>query len=427
MKKMSFFQIILIGVFAVGAFIGIFVFATYKGGGAADAIGPVVIWGVLPRAEVQDALTLLTQTDQSLKGVSYEEKDPNTLVADLAAAIATGSGPDLVLSSQENLGALERFVETIPLTSLSEADFTSTFIQGADVFATQGGHFAIPLLVDPLVLFYNRPMLSSSGIAKPPATWEALTGLVPSITRVTPSRQITRSFIALGSYQNIHDARGILSTLFLQTGVPISTRSASGQLVADIDGPSGEAVVGFYSQFSDPSKVSYTWNALLPDSQSAFLSGDLALYLGYGSEAKYLSAANPNLSFATALVPQRATAQTREVYGLVYGMMIPRGAKNSAGAYQVASLLVAPAAQSTIAGALGLAPAVVDSLAAAPSEPTAAVSYSEALYASGWLSPEPVSTDAVFSSMITDVTTGRSSLTSALIFAERSLGALLPQ
>lgn len=428
--KISLFQGILIGVFGLGALIGIFVFATYTGSSGKNAVGSVVVWGTLPKDEINAVLTLAAKTDASLKNVSYVQKDSTTLASDLAAAIATGSAPDLVLSSQENLHALGKFIMPIPLAA---STFTNTFIQGADIFAAPTGYYGMPFLVDPLVLFYNRSILSSSGVAKPPATWEALTGLVPQIATLTPTQQVTRGLIALGAYNNVHDARGILSSLFLQTGVPISSYSG-GVLSADLGTaaqngvPPGQAVVGFYTQFADPSKVSYTWNESLPDSEQSFLAGNLALYIGYASEAQYLLSANPNLNFSVAPLPQPATAQTKSVYGLIYALMIPRGAKNANGAYQVATLLsTGPAEQSTAASATGLAPANLNMVAAVPTDPTAAIAYGEALYTSGWLSPAPTDTDAVFSGMITDVISGRSTLDTALTSAERSLTALLQQ
>jgi hypothetical protein len=190
-------------------------------------------------------------------------------------------------------------------------------------------------------------------------------------------------------------------------------------------------VVGFYTQFADPSKVSYTWNSSLPDSQQSFLAGDLALYLGYASEASYLSSANPNLNFAATPIPQPATAQTKSVYGLIYALLIPRGAKNANGAFQVASLLAGGVAgadeQTAAASASGLAPANVNVLATAPADPIAAIAYAEALYARGWLSPASTNTDTVFSSMINGVITGRSSLQTALSTAQSSLSGLLQQ
>jgi ABC-type glycerol-3-phosphate transport system substrate-binding protein len=432
--KMSLFQVILLAVFGLGGVIGLFVFSTQTNSGAKNAVGSVVIWGTLPKDGVTAVIALASQTDATYKGVSYVQKDPATLAVDLAAAIATGSGPDLLLASQEELRGLAKFVVPLSLQTLPASTFTTTFIQGANIFGTANGYYGVPFLVDPLVLFYNRSILSSSGIAKPPATWEALTGLVPAVATLTPTRQVTRGLIALGTYNNVHNARGILSTLFLQTRVPIATYSAgSGMLSADLGTkaqtgvPAGQAVLGFYTQFADPSKISYTWNTSLPDSRQSFLAGDLALYLGYASEARYLLAANPNLSFNVAPVPQPETAQVRSVYGLVYALMTPRGAKNVAGALQVATYFSGQAAQSVAAGAAGLAPTNLNNLAVVPADPTAAVAYAEALYTKAWLSPAPAGTDAIFSSMIVDVISGRSTPDVALAAAERSLTALLQQ
>ncbi|HVB19984.1 MAG TPA: extracellular solute-binding protein [Candidatus Paceibacterota bacterium] len=433
--KVSLFQGIIFGIFGIGALIGLFVFSTYTTRNNSSGVGTVVIWGTLSAADVQEILTTVTQTDTTFKNVSYVQKDPATIAGDLATAIATGAAPDLVLASQEDLLTLSRFLSPIPSATLSASTFSNTFLGEGSVFAVQGGagYYGIPFLVDPLVLFSNHSILSSDGIAVPPTTWEALTGLVPTVAILTPSQQITRGLIALGTYDNVHDARGILSSLFLQTGVPLSQYSSGGNLTANLGSatsngvPLGHAVLGFYTQFADPSKVSYTWNASLPDSQQMFLAGNLALYIGYASEARYLQAANPNLNFSVTPLPQPATATAKNVYGLVYAFMLPRGARNPAGAYQAAATLTGPAAQAAAATATGLAPATLDQLATVPADPIAAVAYAEALYASGWLSPAPSDTDSVFSSMIGDVISGRSSLDTALASAEQSLTALLQQ
>ena len=432
--KISLFQTILFGIFGVGALIGLFVFATHTGNTSSNVVGTVVIWGTLPKEGMQSTLIAAGQTETLLRNVSYVQKDPQSLASDLASAIATGSAPDLILASQEQLHALAKFIATIPLATLPARTFESSFIEEGRIFAIPGGggYYGVPFLLDPLVLFSNHSILASNGIARPPATWEALTGLVPQIAQLTPSRQVGRGLIALGTYNNVHDARGILSALFLQTGIPVSGYSPTGVLAADLGDVSnvsspGHAVLGFYTQFTDPSKVSYTWNASLPDSQQAFLSGDLALYLGYVSEARFLRAANPNLDFEVTPLPQPATATIKKTYGLVYAFMIPRGSKNASGAYQAAALLSNAAPQAIAAANTGLAPAALSQLGTLPVDPIAAVAHSGALYASGWLSPAPEDTDTVFSGMINDVISGRSNVQAALANAERSLSSLLQQ
>lgn len=432
--KISLFQGILIGTFGLSALIGLFVFSTYTNkGSSGGSVGPVVMWGTLPKDAIDATLATAVQTNASLKDVSYVQKNPATLSADLATAIATGAAPDLVLASQEDLHSLTKFI--VPISTLSANTFTNTFIEEGGLFAVPGetGYYGIPFLVDPLVLFTNRAILSSDGIAEPPTTWEALIGLVPKVAILTPAQQITRGLIALGTYDNVHDARGILSTLFLQTGVPLSSYTAGGVLAAHLgvtgsNGvPPGQAVLDFYTQFADPSKVSYTWNASLQDSEQAFLAGNLALYLGYASEARFFATANPNLDFGVAPLPQPATATVKSAYGLVYAFMIPHGAKNPAGAYQAAALLTNAPEQAAAAQATGLAPAVLSELATVPTDPVAAVTYAEALYSKGWLSPTPAHTDKVFSSMIDNVITGQSTSATALVSAELSLNSLLQQ
>ena len=434
---MTLFQGILFGVFGLAALIGVFVFATHTGsggGGNSTTVGTVVIWGTLPKASMQNALIAATQSDASLKAVSYIQKDPNTLANDLASAIATGNAPDLVVASQEELQSLAKLITPIPFATLSPATFSTAFIEGGGLFTAPNGagYYGLPFMVDPLVLFSNRSILSSNGIATPPATWEALTGLVPHIALLTSTKQITRGLIALGTYDNIHDARGILSSLFLQTSVPMST-NRNGTLVADLSGtavsggiPPGQAVLNFYTQFADPSKVSYTWNASLPDSEQSFLTGTLALYIGYASEAPFLTGANPNLDFTVTPLPQPATASAKDAYGRIYALMVPRGAKNPGGAYQAGVILTTATIQAVTAPLLHLAPATLTTLStAAPTDPLASIAYGEALYTHGWLSPAPNDTDSVLSGMISDVISGRLAPDGALTSAESSLTSLL--
>jgi ABC-type glycerol-3-phosphate transport system substrate-binding protein len=423
--NITLFKGILFGVFGVAALIGIFVFATYTNNNSSNGgTGPVLIWGTLPGDAIQNLLVTAGQTDEGLRSVMYVEKSAETLPNELASAIATGSGPDLVLDSQENLYALQKFLSPIPFSVLSPSTFTNSFIGGADVYATTEGYYGIPFLVDPIALFANRSILASAGVPKAPATWEGLVGLVPKVTTYTSSRQITRALIGLGAYPNVQNAAGILETLFLQQGVALSVFE-NGYLKADLGvGGSGTPVLVFYSQFADPAKISYTWNSSLPDSRQAFLSGDSALYLGFISEAEYMSAANPNLEVTVTPVPQPATASAKATYGRVYAFMVPRGAHNSTGGYNVAVKLVNT--YGAVAGAAtGRAPALLTDLTSPPEDAVGEVAYTEALYTKTWLSPPKGDTDTVFSAMIQTVMSGRISLESALANAEGSLTALL--
>jgi len=433
--KVSLFQGILLGVCGAAALVGLFVFATYTGSNSGSSgIGKVVIWGELPQQQMQGVLTQLTQNDQSLKDVSYVEKDPADFESDLVSAIAAGQGPDLVLMSQEDLVPLMSVIQTIPSSSLSASEFTSSFTGGASIWEAPGnaGAYGIPYLIDPLVLYANGPMLSSDGIAQVPSTWDALTGLVPKVTSEGVNDSITHGLIALGEYSNVNDARAILSALFFQAGVPITSWQSTGILApnlgleaTDNGVQAGPAVVNFYAQFADPSKTSYTWNSGFPNSEQAFAAGDIALYLGFASEASYFTQANPNLDLSTSPLPQPATATTKVTYGKIYAFAIPRGSANPTGALAAATALLGSAADADAASATGLAPALRSLLATTPNSPTDAIAYQSALYAQGWLSPAAPSVDQVFSVMITSVTSGTLSASAALANAQSALGALV--
>ena len=122
--KMSLFKGILLTVFGFSALIGLFVFATYSNNNSNKGeVGPVVIWGTLPKEGIQSMLTAAAQTDVTLKSVSYVQKYPTTISSDLSSAIATGVAPDLVLASQEELLALTKFITPIPLGTLSASTY----------------------------------------------------------------------------------------------------------------------------------------------------------------------------------------------------------------------------------------------------------------------------------------------------------------
>jgi ABC-type glycerol-3-phosphate transport system substrate-binding protein len=158
-----------------------------------------------------------------------------------------------------------------------------------------------------------------------------------------------------------------------------------------------------------------------------FQTGDLALYIGFASEARVLAATNPNLNFKVAPLPQPGTATLKSTYGLLYSFMTARGSKNPSGAYKAMARLTKTSEQAIAAQATGLAPVSRAALTNPPADPVATVAYSSALYARGWLSPTPVLTDPVFSSMIGNVVTGRLHPDAALSRAASAISSLLRQ
>ena len=433
MTNLKPFQVIIMGIFGFIALAGLVLFANFQGfSSGAAKVGTVSIWGTLPANEFNYAMSSFRDTHQEYASVSYTERPQETFDADLAEAIASGRGPDLVIISQEDLLAAEAKLALIPSSTISERDFRDNYLPIHELYLVQGGTYAIPFLVDPLVLYYNRPILASSGAARPPSSWEAVTGLAAVVNQQTDTQTVTRSLIALGTYENVENARAILSLLFLQAGYGVTERTNTGvqSNLANSGGNNfgsspGESALNFYTEFANPLKTVYSWNRSLPESREAFVAGDLALYLGFASERAGLALANPNLDFDMAPAPVPSLSTTRISYGQAYAFAIPRASGNSEGALRVALTLSEKDSAPLFAHALGMAPAHRGALSPLPGDLFEPIYYPEALIARGWLSPAPEETDRIFATMINNVLSGRESVASAINTASQSLNAAL--
>ncbi|MBU2220730.1 extracellular solute-binding protein [Patescibacteria group bacterium] len=427
------FQVIIMAVFGLIALLGLFLFANFQGfSNGVKPLGTVTIWGTLPAEAMTLSINTLKQTNPEFGGITYVSRSADTFNADLAEAIASGQGPDLIVISQEDLLATKNKISLIPSSSISERTFRDSYLPVSELYLTEGGTYGIPFVVDPMMLYYNRPVLASAGAARPPSTWEAVTGLAAGINRLTDAQTISRSIIAIGTYENVDHARGIISLLFLQSGYTISEQTPTGirsnlaRTSTQTFGSSpAESALNFYTEFANPGKTVYSWNRSLPKSRDSFIAGDLGLYLGYASERAALAEANPNLDFDMAAVPSPATLATRMTYGKAYAFAIPKSSRNASGAFRAAMGLTNKDALPMIAHALGMAPAQRALLAPRSGDLYEPVYFPEALIARGWLSPEPTSLDRIFGTMVGNVISGRESVRDALYTADQSLTAAL--
>ena len=108
----------------------------------------------------------------------------------------------------------------------------NTFIQQAELYLKTDGSLAVPFIVDPLVMYWNRDSFTNAGIATPPKFWDEFTGLNTKLTQKDVNSNIRKSAIAMGEFTNISHAREILGTLFLQSGNPVTYRDTTGAIVS---------------------------------------------------------------------------------------------------------------------------------------------------------------------------------------------------
>ena len=294
---MSKFQIIILLVFGAFIILGVAVFALYRGG--ANSNVTVTVWGDVASRDFSLFLnTPVLNQDQTIN-TSYVEKSAETLETEFTEALAQGVGPDLIIITNDKLWKNQPKLTAIPYKNISERDFKATFVEESELFLSENGIYALPLSIDPLVLYYNRDLLSSAGEAQPIHYWDEIYKAAANLSKRDAAGNLVSSVMALGEARNIPHAKDIFALLLMQAGTPI-TGFTGGELRSQISLnfnlpilPAASAL-DFYTQFSNPTKVYYSWNRSLIDAQTHFTSGDSAYYLGFASELRALK--NKNLT-----------------------------------------------------------------------------------------------------------------------------------
>lgn len=427
---MTNFQVILLVIFGAFIVVGVVFFSLYRGSSKASDV-TVTVWGDISSFEFSTLLNNPSfNQDQSIATTRYVEKSSKTIETEFTEALARGIGPDLIILSQDKLWQNRPKLLAIPYTSISEGDFKSTFVEEGELFLSPDGIYGLPVSVDPMVLYFNRDLLSAASIAQPTAFWDEIYSAALNLSKIDVAGNLIASTIALGEARNIPHAKDIISLLLLQAGTPI-TGYVGNNLKAQISyNPNlpvspGESAFDFYTQFSNPTKAFYSWNRSQIDAQTHFTSGDSAYYLGFASEYKILKNKNPLLNFGVALVPQSRVAGKVVTFGRLQAVAISRGSLNPNAALVVARKLASSEIALPLSQIQGLPPARRDLLSSKPSDANNAIFYSAALQAKGWLDPDPVATDVIFREAIESITSGRARTFEAVNETNKKVEALI--
>ncbi len=420
------------GVFILLGVVGLLVLATTRG--TSPSVGnEVTLWGTI-EPEVWTEYQKKVEEKIGAKNfrVKYVYKLPSTFDAELVEALATGEGPDLFILEQEKILKMKNKVYVVPYSKYSARLFRDTFIEEGELFLTKGGVLGFPFSVDPLVLYWNRDIFSSVGIAVPPKFWDELFELSQKITRRESDGDIVRSTIALGEFDNITHAKDIISAILLQSGVSIVEATGNvyrSGLLPVASGNSGvtDSAVRFYTEFANPIKTTYTWNRALPSSHDAFLAGDVAMYIGYASELPELQKKNPNLNFDVASLPQVRDQDRERTFGKMQALVIAKASRFTPDAFAVATKMTSSELLGVLQKVSILPPVRRDMLVAPTNDAYRSIFFDGALIAHAWLDPDMKETDDVFREMISSVTTGRSRISDSVQRANLSLAQLLAQ
>lgn len=365
------FKSILLGVAVFATIIAVLAFSgkipIFNSGAKQKLTGVARIWGTIPSNSMSDFVAAFNKEAKTYS-IEYTEVPYKDFNQRLTNALADGYAPDLILAPIDITFANSNRLLPVSPQTIPETNFRNTFADAASILIEMpAGYLGLPISVDPLVLYYNRDILSSNGIFEPPKTWGELYSYEDKITKTT-NGNLLMSTIAFGTYDNIpHISDIILAMIFQQGQIPITKTYAPDSLgnyfpkyFVEVDEPNPttgisplNSALAFTKDFADTQKTTYNWSPRSGDALSQFISGNLALYIGFASEAGYIKSANQKLYFDYTYLPQVEGSQTSATYANLYTISMLKTTPNINLAYPVMLDLAMGQWSSYLAGVSG--------------------------------------------------------------------------
>lgn len=431
--KLRPFELLLVVLFIVLGITAMFLLSNYEKkpgntpGPAVPAVGKVVIWGSLPKDVVDVALNQIKADTDVYNGVSYNYVSSDKFEDTLLRARANDQGPDLVIFSHEKLVDLRSRLVPISQEVMPFRNIQDYYVDGAKIFFLSNGLYAYPIAADPMLMYFNREILTANGYFNPPSTWESLVNdYLPKLTLLNSDRTIKRSVVAMGAHQNVKNSFEMLSTLMLQAG-SAGVKESGGRYTIELNksvngtGEPFTSALNYYTRFGNSNDNLYSWNRSLSDDRTSFISGDLVFYFGYASEAKNVQKINPNFNFDVTEVPQDQNATIKRTYANFFGVGQMKNALNPNGAASVLAALGGGSQANAMADAAGMVSVFRGTVQQGSNDYFGRIAYQVTPTALGWLTPNPEVTRDIFGKVIDDVTSNRTSVSGAVTDAQGRL------
>ncbi len=291
---------------------------------------------------IQDLISDYQATHKNVT-INFVKKNAADYEQELLNAFASGVGPDIFSIHNDWLPKQADKISPMPQTLISIRGYREAFADVAsNDFVTDNKIYAIPLALDTLALYYNKDLLGSAGIAQPPVTWPEVVAASQKMTKVGPSGSFAQSGIALGTSNNVNRAVDILNLLMLQNGTQFYSddlKQARFDQTQNNPGSSsgsfnpGATALAFYTQFADPSKVTYTWNSKADLSLDAFVQGKAAMMLSYAYIQPMIRSRAPNLNWGVSDLPQVSEDSTKINFANYWGESVSKSSPAAAAAW----------------------------------------------------------------------------------------------
>ena len=339
-----------------------------------DGTSQLVVWGV-DRKEIFQSLFETYEREFKVK-IEYEVKNPRTFRQDIIEALASEKNPDLVIASADWIVANRERLAPLPSSTATPEDIENIFARiVADTFIEtvtaqqkpQRVVWALPLWIDPLVLYWNKDIFAEVRRAVPPPDWTEFIKASNDIRKLGQSDVVVRAGSALGRASNIPLYKEIFSLLLLQENADLEASLQKTSYQQEM-----ESVIRFYSDFGNASKARsgvYTWNTRIAEPRALFTEGKLGMMLDYHSYKSFLAEKNTHISFGVALAPQIENAKTPVHFADVHAIAVLRRSQGQKTAWHFAQWLTSQAQAAIYLPRVGAAPARRDLIQASVLSP----------------------------------------------------------
>lgn len=414
------FRIVIISAGLIAAAFAVLIFSGKVpiGKSTTAVTGDITVWGTIPQEQMDSYLQHYNPAAKTYR-VNYKFIKESDFSDALVNALADGTGPDAILAPYQIILEQMTKVYPYPQAYLSEKAYRDAYVNGASVLYSSVGALALPVSIEPMVLFYNRTLLAKHNVINPPAYWDEVTNLAPTLTVPNSSGSgFSESAIALGASNNVPYTKDIIATIIEQLGQDVAYKQQGGGYTVTANKPvkEGDSVLPlattlrYIMEFSDPTKTKYSWTQFMPPAQDQFVAEKLAMYIGYFGDYQTIKARNPRMDFDMVMVPQTRGYNTLVTGMRLYGFATLRTTKNPRTALQVETDFASLSNSEQIASLIGGVPALKSYLTTPGVNDVIAKSN---LVARGWYDIRPENSSSIFDRMISDVLSGRADINDA--------------
>lgn len=278
--------------------------------------------------------------------IHYSKNNQQNYRPRVQAQIDDNKGPDIYIihNSWLPMFLTNSYMAPAPAEVISVNEFRQTYYPVArDSFIKDQKIYALPRGIDGLALYYNEDILKAANVPVP-QTWDQFREAAYKTTVVDQQGTIKTAGAAMGVTNNVANWSDIIGLFFSQQADANIAKPGSPSKANPNSYP-GVEILRFYTSFaSDPQKK--TWDSSMEPSTQAFAAGRLAFYFAPSWRAYELRAANPQLNFKTAPVPQLSGGST--AWASFWGYTVSGKSQNQLEAWKFLKFLTSADSEKTL-------------------------------------------------------------------------------